>query len=183
MVGVSLLWEGVPLSNDGQRVDRELDGGAVYTKKVMPNGEVRERVKLTSGLFASETRAKKWSFGDEQPWQNAHFHKGRTEVYTLVSGWALFMYRRNGSTTKAKVLRNDGSTICFYPGEEHRVLLGPEAVIFTIVFGEPVGNPKRKNNDWWPASDDFVQSLRGMEFSCVALIRKQFGLPPVVFRC
>ena len=118
------------------------------TGKRMPNGEVRRRVK-----FADDTALHYTIAPLNTEWQNAHFHKGLTEVQLVISG-------------KMAVVRCDsqGRSIEFFmPGEVcvsspwhvHNVYLYPGSVLATITYGKPIGDPSRKGNDWWAADAEF----------------------------
>ena len=149
-----------------KRVDEELPDGTLYTKKVMENGEERTRIIFPGGMSISTTVADDWSPQLKvMPWQDPHFHGGYvaegglTEVYTQVEGWSAYIWQGENGVLARVILDKAGETINFKPRVPHRVLLGPKAAISTQVFGVPVGNPDRKNNDWWPAQDDFMRKV------------------------
>lgn len=135
--------------------------GVVCTSKIMQNGEVRKRKKYPSGVSISETTSSKWAKESKIPWQNAHYHRGLVEEYTLNKGVLVIVYQKNGSNTShVRILRSEGSVITCNPYESHIVLLGPSTEISTKLSGKPVGNPSRKNNDWWPIE---VANIKGAE--------------------
>ncbi len=145
-----------------ERIDEEMPDGTIFTKKKMDNGEVRTRVKYKNGFSISGTESSYWSPGDNgYPWQDSHFHVGLIEVYTQIEGWSVYIFQDPISNViESRILKNSGDTIVFRPGVPHSVLLGPGAIISTQLFGEPVGNPDRKNNDWWPVSDEYTESAK-----------------------
>lgn len=133
---------------DLERTDINLPGGGTFTVKPV-KGEVRRRMKV-GGVSVSITEASEWDLGGTPPWQTPHFHKGKTETYTLVSGWMFIIWIDPNSIVHLTRFLSQGDTLTLPPGLMHNVLLGPSAVISTAVYGESVGNPERKNNDWWP---------------------------------
>lgn len=138
-----------------ERTDATLEDGGKYTWKHMENGEHRRRMVFPGGLSVSSTELAHYEVGNGRlPWQGGHFHKGKTEVYFLISGWVAFVWL-SGDGAEWDVLDEPGETFTFLPDFQHNVLLGPDAHIGTAIFGEPVGNPDRKGNDWWPAAEDF----------------------------
>lgn len=146
-----------------ERIDEELPSGVIFTKKVMDNGEIRSRIKMPDGTIVTHTKAKDWSLGvREMPWQTAHLHEGLTEVYTQMEGWSAYIWK-DGKDGNEKlfltILRDPGVTVTFLPQVPHVVLLGPNAFISTQLFGDTVGNPNRKGNDWWPVTEEFAQEL------------------------
>ena len=137
--------------------------GAIYTCKKMPNGEERRRVFYkASGLRVSETVAKSWVENDGFPWQDAHYHKGKTEEYQLLSGWYAYVcasVHEEGFVYAADIVTEIYSKKIFMPNEQHNILIGPGAIIGTSTWGESVGNPDRYENDWWNAEDSVEVGL------------------------
>jgi hypothetical protein len=141
---------------DTKREDMDLFYGGHYTRKYMENGEIRTRLVLPDGTRLSYTEMCDYgAFSGNLPWQEAHLHKGLTEQYTLVDGWAYFIFEHDAAATSfcTKV----GQTIQFAPGVPHMVVLGPKAKLITQLFGTPVPNPERKDSDWWPADSTFLR--------------------------
>ncbi len=142
-----------------KRTDEELPDGSVYTNKVMSNGEIRTRMVFTNGVSVSQTKAENWSAGlGDMPWQDAHYHGGLIEVYTNIEGISVYVWQEEGGSVLHSILEEPGETLVFKARVPHIVLLGPKARISTLLFGDPVGNSGRKNNDWWPVADDFIKS-------------------------
>ncbi|MDP3957993.1 MAG: hypothetical protein Q8Q36_00840 [bacterium] len=145
---------------DQDRTDLEVDllGEAVkITGKRMPNGEVRRRVRLADGTAIHHTVAPP----GEAKWQNAHFHKGVVETQVVIAG----------KMAVARIERDKGWRVCVYergevytsfPSHIHNVYLFPGSVIATITYGEPVGDPNNKGNDWWAADADFDKWSKGL---------------------
>jgi mannose-6-phosphate isomerase-like protein (cupin superfamily) len=133
------------------RADVELPGGGRFTLKKMGNGEERRRIVSPAGTRLSETIASDWVKGDGFPWQDAHYHKGRTEHYIVQSGWVTFLFQKEhdhffiGWETL-----NEGASLVFPPQTPHIVLMGPRAVMTTVLTGTGIGNPERNGEDWWP---------------------------------
>ena len=135
-----------------ERDDVDLAGGGDFTYKKMANGEERRRVRFPAGTRVSETVAEDWdSVEGNFPWQDAHYHRGLTEHYFVQSGWVGFLFEKDRKLQWQKV--ETGGHVCFLPKVPHMVLMGPEAVMATLLIGTPVGNPDRKGDDWWPAVD------------------------------
>lgn len=157
-----------------ERIDEELPSGVAFTRKVMENGEIRERVKFPDGTSISQTTAENWPLDTpDLPWQDPHSHGGLVEVYTLIKGLAAFIWK-DGKAPSCLLLREPGATISFLPQVPHLVLLGPEARISTLLFagpGGPMSNPYRKGNDWWPASLEFVREIAETKLAVEHLIR------------
>jgi hypothetical protein len=134
------------------RDDVVFAGGGSFTYKKMGNGEERRRVVFPAGTRVSETIAADWNpVPGMFPWQDAHYHEGLTEHYFVQHGWVGFLFETNGKLQWKKV--EAGSHICFDPKVPHAVLMGPKSVMATILVGISIGNPDRKNDDWWPAAD------------------------------
>ena len=140
----------------------------------MPNGEERTRMRFANGSATVITRSPSWepTDDDELPWQEAHYHAGMTEVYTLVRGWAQFIWLN----PKVGVSRLDspGTTLTFQPGVSHLVLLGPGAEISTLLFGLGVPNYERSNNDWWPAPERFSTVIKNEKAVAEKVARASF---------
>ena len=148
-----------------ERSDFTFNGG-VFTHKVMPNGETRTRVKFGDGLVSTVARMPEWTWNDGLPWQEAHSHKGLTEVYRLISGWAIvgklhpqFADRNAPWYLGVAMTMFENQVLAFDPNEVHIVLLGPRATMHTTLTGVPKGNPERNENDWWPylELDEYVR--------------------------
>ena len=142
------------------RTDITLPDESTYTRKVMPNGEERTRMRFATGPATVITRSPDWkpNDGNDLPWQEAHYHEGLTEVYILMRGWAQFIWLN----PKAGVSRLEvpGTTLTFQPRIPHLVLLGPGAEISTLLFGLSVPNYERNNNDWWPVPKNFFDKIK-----------------------
>jgi mannose-6-phosphate isomerase-like protein (cupin superfamily) len=132
-----------------KRFDTSFPGG-LLTQKVMPNGETRTRLKFKTGLISTVTQMPEWKWEDGIPWQEAHFHKGLTERYVVLSGWMAYVLEVVPAGYTPHQVRA-GELITFGSGQEHLILLSPGAVVLTTLMGNPVGNPERENQDWWPA--------------------------------
>lgn len=134
------------------RADVDLAGGNRFSYKEMANGEIRNRLVFATGNRVSETVAEEWGLeGEMYPWQDAHFHRGQTEYYLLTQGWVIFLFEEKGALYHIRP--SVGHMISFPPRTAHTVLLGTGAVMVTLLTGQSVGNPDRKNEDWWPAVD------------------------------
>lgn len=156
------------------RTDITLPDGSTYTRKVMPNGEERTRIRFATGHATVITRSPDWKpkAGAELPWQEAHYHAGLTEVYTLISGWAQFIWLN--PNVGVSRLDTPGTTLTFQRGVSHLVLLGPSAEISTLLFGLGVPNYERSNNDWWPAPEDFFAKIEGKKAVADKVTRASF---------
>lgn len=130
------------------RADVALGGGGAFTYKKMGNGEERRRIVFLAGTRVSETVAADWMKGDGFPWQDAHYHKGLTEHYFVQAGWVMFLFENNNRPEGKRV--EAGGHIFFLPEIPHTVLMGPKSVMATLLIGSPIGNPDRKDDDWWP---------------------------------
>jgi hypothetical protein len=144
------------------RSDHDL-GFATVTQKLMPNGEVRTRMKFPSGITMTMTEMPdwKWQEGEPAPVQEGHYHKGLTEVYYVLNGWMLYVGQVFPHINIHVV--EQGETVTFHPCEPHIVLLGPEAIIQTTSHGLSEGNADKKGLDWWPVKSDYsnVQFTEG----------------------
>lgn len=149
------------MNADGLTFDEVLRNlGMSHKSKTMPNGEKRFAVALSSGeeLMIVITVA-----GPEGAWQQAHYHGGQaalagrsragiTEHYKVWSGWmAAAVPGKGGDLSPEVTLLSEGDQVSFSPGECHNIYLPAGAVIVTLKVGTPVGNPHRKEADWWPA--------------------------------
>ena len=158
-------WE-AGVADDRTDTEVELLGSKVeLTGKRMPNGEVRKRVRMGDvTVHVTESKA--------GGWQEAHFHKGLRETYTVIGGMLAVAfdgtienasdYPYLKSAPVAVKLFKPGDSITVDAGEEHNIYLYPDAVIATIVYGEPVGNPGKKGNDWWDAKPGFNEGTKGL---------------------
>lgn len=138
------------------------------TGKVMPNGEIRRRIDL-GGITVHITTT------TEGGWQEAHFHKGRRETYTVIEGCMALAsedHNDDGSRRDIKLLL-PGMSVTTQLEDAHNVYLYPNTTITTVVYGEPVGNPDKKGNDWWPAAafNDWTKSLPQDRLEALALRR------------
>lgn len=124
-------------------------------QKVMENGE--ERTSLRSG----DHSVTKTVAGSDGGWQNAHFHKGLSETYVVILGrmGTAFVCPRDGVPyTKLYYPGKGVDSVCtFGPNVRHNVFLFPGSMIYTVKHGEPIGNPEKKENDWWPAEKHFSE--------------------------
>lgn len=155
---------------DSDREDLHLSDGTHCKYKPMPDGEIRTSMTTTDGTKISITMAPQWNVCGEFPWQKAHFHKGLTETYQLVSGWMQLIWIEGCVCTA--LLSRPGYTRAFSAGIPHIVLLGPGTRIITTSFGIPVPNPDKKGNDWWDVDDDFHQQITFERGWAVDQIRK-----------
>lgn len=157
------------------RTDATLDDGSKYTWKHMENDEHRRRTVFSNGLSVSSTELAHYEVSDEKlPWQGGHHHRGKMELYFLISGWAAFVWT-DVTGVHWEILRDPTDTISFLQGCDHNVLLGPNSHIGTAIFGEPIGNPERKGNDWWPAPNNFDETTFEAKSQAVGELR-QHGL-------
>jgi hypothetical protein len=141
------------------REDLNFQQGGTYTFKQMPNGEERRRLVTPYGSRMIETKAPHWDpLADVFPWQDAHLHKGLTEHYIINTGWVDFLFLE-GDQSAWQIL-SAGQHIVFPPLVPHVVLMGPDAVMVTVTQGNPVGNPDRNNEDWWPFDDPILTTAR-----------------------
>jgi hypothetical protein len=147
--------------------------GAKFKYKEMPNGEKRYSIALSSGVEWILTIA-----GPAGGWQNAHYHGGPDALVRVneesgvpgvqehsfvASGWMAYAYNATPGECLVEVdILRPGMSVTSIPGEEHNIYLLAGAVIHTIKFGEPVGNPNRGNNDWWPASQAFDEATKAL---------------------
>jgi hypothetical protein len=137
------------------------NAGLELKHKVMSNGEHRYSVNLPDGSSFILTVA-----GDEGAWQDAHRHRGKgfLEVYTVIKGWIAGAFVPGASESSQPQLRRwvKGESFSFC-NEPHNIYLPAGAIIHTTkVAGRPVGNPERKNTDWWP---DYVLDKWSKAFS------------------
>ena len=142
------------MSERNERSDHDL-GFAQVTQKVMPNGEVRTRMKLPDGLSTTITHMPNWKWEDDIPWQEAHFHKGLTEDYLVLAGWVCIMVLSDNDVSYVRCLHhhyvpNAKAHVRIDSGIPHCVLLGPDAVLSTVIRGVSIGNASKNGNDWWP---------------------------------
>ena len=138
------------------------------TGKVMPNGEVRRRLKLPEGTSFNHTVA-----GNEGGWQNAHFHKGLFETQVVISGkMAVATEIENGTASHKVHIYVPGDVYTSVKGEAHNVYLYPLSVIATVTHGEPIGNPENKGNDWYAASTEFDRWSKGLTESDISRLTR-----------
>jgi hypothetical protein len=105
-------------------------------------------------------KAEDWSEADNPPWQNAHRHMSLLEVYTVVSGWMLVVYKDSNSDHVVKLLTTEtgNNSITILPRIAHNVLLGPGAEI--VVWQQGDIDRKISKFDRLPAPDfdfDYTQ--------------------------
>lgn len=149
------------------RIDTAFPGGT-FTHKLMPNGEARSRIVFDDGLATIVTRMPEWMWeGGVLPWQECHCHKGLTETYTILQGWAIVVEHdrifdeRQSPMYRGLVMSSaDNEIVKIYPGESHIVLLGPGAVLQTVLTGMPIGNPDKGGQDWWLGAESMVEWIR-----------------------
>ena len=140
------------------REDVELPYGGTFTFKEMPNGEMRRRFVSPNGTRMSETVGPDWDSTEGNfPWQDAHYHRGLTEHYFVQSGWVGFLFEKDGKLQWQRV--ETGGHICFPPLVAHKVLMGPQAVMATLLLGTSIGNSERKEDDWWPVPNEYLWEL------------------------
>ena len=127
-----------------------------------------------NGLSVSSTELSYYEVNsrDKLPWQTPHHHRGKTEVYVLLSGWAAFVWT-DADQAKWGIISEPGEAMAFTPGCDHNVLLGPDSHIGTMIFGEPVGNPDRNDNDWWPAPEGFDDVVFDAKSQVVGVLRER----------
>ncbi len=53
-------------------------------------------------------------------------------------------------------------------GVDHNVYMPDGAVIHTVQRGTPIGNPEKKNNDWYPADPMFEKWAKGLTVHDIA---------------
>jgi len=107
-------------------------------------GEQRYSVEMSDGSKWILTVA-----GKNGGWQNAHFHKGLWETYVIQSGFIAFA--EDTGQNMSVDYHCIGDVVSSVVNKAHNVWMSPGAVIHTVKAGEPVGNPDKKGNDWWPA--------------------------------
>lgn len=135
------------------RTDLKVDllGSEVeLTGKKMKNGQTRRRVRMGDITVTITTAS-------VAAWEDAHFHKGSRETYTVIKGrMALAIEDGKGDSVHRDVhLLSPGMSVTTEVGDAHNVYLYADTVIGVFVYDEPVGNPDRNGNDWWPASPEF----------------------------
>lgn len=148
---------------DSNRKDRTVEiipGYSIdFTRKVMPNGEERERIKYPDGSTLITTKQGPWE--SDVPWQPGHQHIGRFENYILLKGFMLFVFQLGPyDRIETRYYEKAGDSISFNPPVPHMVLLGAHTIIKTLQFGDPIGNPDRKNDDWWPLIPELECEMR-----------------------
>lgn len=118
------------------------------TAKRMPNGELRQRVRFDDGLAVSITKAA------ENGWQDAHHHEGLVEYYFVLEGWMFLVLHEDVDDAEYQTQWIPGGEMVEIALQTpHNVFLEEGTKILTFLLGEPVGNPERKGNDWWPDED------------------------------
>lgn len=132
----------------------ELDG------RIMENGEKRFRLRAPDGRNYIRTEA-----GPEGVWQNAHHHHGVRETYIVERGWICVAEQSAGGPS-VRTYR-EGEVFTSEPYVDHNVFMPPGAVIHTVQHGEPIGNPDRKGNDWWPAPEAFDQWSKQLDIAVI----------------
>jgi mannose-6-phosphate isomerase-like protein (cupin superfamily) len=154
------------MAHDRTDLKVELLGSEVeLTGKKMPNGETRRRVRM-SDVTINVTQSKRGG------WQEAHFHKGLHETYTVIVGMMVVAFDETlegasenppvGSVSVEVEMLELGDSVTVGAGEAHNIYLYPGTTITTVVYGEPVGNPGKKGNDWWDAKPGFNEGTKGL---------------------
>lgn len=117
--------------------------GELRTRVVFPNGHAKVNYTVASK--------------GEPRWENTHLHKGLTELYIVLCGGMYIVWQDLDGTFLQKYLSAECS-ITIEPGVPHTVMKSPSAIILTTSFGKPVGNPERKDNDWWPPVNQLIET-------------------------
>ncbi len=139
-----------------EREDFSVDLLAVRVKltgKVMPNGERRLRAQFPGVSFHLTT-------SENGGWQEAHFHKGLVEIYTVLEGRIALILNKVHEPQTGVILKGDSITL--RPGDSHNVYLFPDTVIITVTYGSPICNSEKGNADWWPAGEEFNNWTRSI---------------------
>ncbi len=133
----------------------ELPNGADL--KVRKGGEVTFRVRRGEEKFSLTAQSP-----DAAPaWQNAHHHKGYYERYIVLSGSIMIAYADEGGCHIAELYEYEEHSLG--PTMDHNVRVFPGAVFLVEMYGGPaVPNPDKTGNDWWPASQDFMDWLASL---------------------
>ena len=130
-------------------------------------------MRFSDGPTASITTQIDWIPDSETlPWQDAHYHQGLFETYTLVRGWVYLLWI--DPNVKTRCMNQRGQTITFEPGIPHLVLPGPKSMILTTTYGDSVANPDRGNNDWWPVEENFSIRAVGEKIIAESIVRTMF---------
>lgn len=143
----------------GNRKDLEvqlLSTMVFLTEKQMSNGETRVRARLHEHAVLTITTAA------EGGWQEAHFHKGLCEIYVPLEGSKMVLAVRDDRGKTSFDLCEGFRPHIVLPKRHHNVYLPAGATIATMIVGEPVGNPDRKGNDWYPADERFAEWVGGL---------------------
>lgn len=127
-------------------------GFAEVTRKVMPNGEIRIRVRLPGDISTSITYMPVWQWQNGAPVQEGHYHRGLTEVCLVVTGWMLCVSDVIQDGYYFNIVEK-GEVVTFTPFSHHLVLLGPETIIQTTMHGPAVGNPEVQDLDRWSTGE------------------------------
>jgi hypothetical protein len=130
--------------------------------RLMENGEKRFRFKMPDGTAYIRTEA-----GEVGAWQNAHHHKGVRETYIVQDGWMAYAECRNDAFYFE--VCGEGRVFTSEPGIDHNVFLPAGAVIHTVQHGHAVGNPEKKNNDWFPSSAEFDEWSKSIGIDALIL--------------
>lgn len=138
------------MPNDRTDLKVDLLGSEVeLTGKVMDNGQTRRRVRMGDVAVTITTT-------EVAGWEESHLHRGLRESYTVIKGRMGFSFESlEEDGERGVMLLEPGDTVSSNPGAAHNVYLYAGTTIGVFVYGEPVGNPDKKGNDWWPAQDDF----------------------------
>lgn len=142
--------------------------GVLITRKKMPNGETRTRMKLPDGTATIFTEMEEYSWDKSSlPWQEPHFHKGLTECYLVVKGLVCVIDFFSDNKKPPRCTRYTiGQHFKMWPGQAHCILLSPSAILQTTRYGSPIGNPEKEGKDWWPYPelDSFISRMHGIRF-------------------
>lgn len=126
-------------------------GGVKTSASVMENGESRFRMDIGDSSYIL-TRAS----AERGAWQNAHFHQGVIETYIVEKGYMGFVVCDSIDVEESTVrIIPENGIVQSQIGESHNVFLPEGAVIHTVKHGIPIGNPKKNDADWYPASTEF----------------------------
>jgi mannose-6-phosphate isomerase-like protein (cupin superfamily) len=123
------------------------------------NGETRIRLKFDDGTTYIRTLAN----GEKEGWQNAHYHRGVSEMYIVQKGSIVFAeYIKNNDIGYHEYAVGDVFTV--KPNVEHNIYMMKGADIHTVKYGIPVPHPDKKDKaDWWDDTNGcaLLNSLKG----------------------
>ncbi len=146
------------MANDRTDLKVDLLGSEVeLTGKVMPNGQTRRRVRMGDVAITITTTT-------VAGWEDSHFHKGLRESYTVIEGCMAFAYESTEEDDqRGLIILGPGDSVSSDINNPHNVYLYAGTTIGVFVYGEPLGNPDSKGNDWWPAEDGFDAWSKGLD--------------------